>query len=259
MLCATTDLCTFIELRRSYHAALQSAVLETDEKGTPTNADLSEESSVAIASDMLDRIVAGASGVQQTTQILSDAFKTATRSFLEQSLVRSPTLLLENWMIRQAGGPASGDNGPEFILVRRSEPNAANPFDVLANESSDQKTSPTATNGGKPILHAAIFCKWTLSANEGENIRSEAISLTIRNRKGRLPHIVVVTGEPSPTRLASLALGTGDIDCVYHFALHELLESVEEIGSDEAKELMSILTDGKRIKDISDLALDLAV
>ena len=69
----------------------------------------------------------------------------------------------------------------------------------------------------------------------------------------------MVTGEPSPSRLASIAIGTGDIDCVYHFALHELLESVAEAGSDEAKDLMTIMTEGKRLRDISDLPLDLAV
>jgi hypothetical protein len=81
----------------------------------------------------------------------------------------------------------------------------------------------------------------------------------IRNRKGRAPHIVVVTGEPLPSRLASIALGTGDIDCVYHFALHELLETIGAIGSEDAKQLMSIMNDGKRLRDISDLPLDLAV
>lgn len=79
------------------------------------------------------------------------------------------------------------------------------------------------------------------------------------NRKGCLPHIVVVTGEPSPSRLASLAIGTGDMDCVYHFALPELLEAVEECGSDDGKEMMAIMVEGKRLRDISDLPLDLAV
>ena len=51
----------------------------------------------------------------------------------------------------------------------------------------------------------------------------------IRNRKGHLPHIVVVTGEPLPSRLSSIALGTGDIDCVYHFALEELINAVDEM------------------------------
>ena len=33
-----------------------------------------------------------------------------------------------------------------------------------------------------------------------------------------------MTAEPAPSRLAAIALGTGDIDCVYHFALPELLD-----------------------------------
>ena len=78
----------------------------------------------------------------------------------------------------------------------------------------------------------------------------------VRNRKGRLPHVVVVTAEPTPSRLASIALGTGDIDCVYHFALYELQATVEAQGMSDAADM---LADGKRLKDISDLPLDLAV
>lgn len=33
-----------------------------------------------------------------------------------------------------------------------------------------------------------------------------------------------------PSRLASLALGTGDLDTVYHFALPELIEAVAATG-----------------------------
>ena len=49
------------------------------------------------------------------------------------------------------------------------------------------------------------------------------------------------------------------MDCVYHFALPELLEAVEECGSDDGKEMMAIMVEGKRLRDISDLPLDLAV
>ncbi len=62
-----------------------------------------------------------------------------------------------------------------------------------------------------------------------------------------------------PSRIASLALGTGDIDCVYHFALPELEEAVASAEADDAKEMLNILINGKRLKDISDLPLDLAV
>lgn len=113
-------------------------------------------------------------------------------------------------------------------------------------------------NGGKPILHASVSAKFTMRSDRAQNSRTEALNL-IRNRKGRLPHIVVVTAEPMPNRIASLALGTGDIDCVYHFALPELMRAVDEVGSEDAAETLETLVKGKRLKDISDLPLDLSV
>ena len=56
-----------------------------------------------------------------------------------------------------------------------------------------------------------------------------------------------------------MALGTGDIDCVYHFALPELIRAVTELRLDDSANLVKIMVDGKRLKDISDLPLDLAV
>ena len=73
-----------------------------------------------------------------------------------------------------------------------------------------------------------------------------------------MPHAVAVTAEPLPTRLASLALGTGDLDCVYHFALVELLGAVQDTGRDDQWELLSAMVEGRRLRDISDLPLDLA-
>ncbi|MCH5264079.1 MAG: type II restriction endonuclease [Lachnospiraceae bacterium] len=117
-------------------------------------------------------------------------------------------------------------------------------------------------NGGKPILHASVSAKWTMRSDRAQNSRTEALNL-IRNRKGNLPHIMVVTNEPLPSRLASLALGTGDIDCLYHCALYELQEAVKQFGTeygrDDIVESLENLIDGKRLKDISDLPLDLSV
>ena len=118
-----------------------------------------------------------------------------------------------------------------------------------------------------PILHASISCKWTLRSDRGQNARTEALNL-IRNRKGNLPHVVAVIGEPLPTRIASLALGTGDLDCVYHFALHEMQEAIEEIKQRDEKSLDQIrdqeeslqtLVQGRQLRDISDLPFDLAI
>ena len=99
-----------------------------------------------------------------------------------------------------------------------------------------------------------------MRSDRSQNSRTEALNL-MRDRKGRVPHIMVVTAEPSPSRIASLALGTGDIDCVYHVALYELLEAVRKSSSrsrDEAMILLDNMIAGKRLKDISDLPLDLA-
>jgi hypothetical protein len=148
---------------------------------------------------------------------------------------------------------------PDIILVRQPEPDEViNANQFLVDETVSLRSSLRRRNNGLPILHASISCKWTLRSDRAQNARSEALNL-IRNRKGRLPHIAVVTGEPLPSRLASLALGTGDIDCVYHFVLPELVSATEKTGHDDTIHLVKIMTEGKRLRDISDLPLDLAV
>ncbi len=110
----------------------------------------------------------------------------------------------------------------------------------------------------RPFLHASISCKLTLRSDRSQNARTEGLNL-IRNRKGHTPHIVIVTAEPMPTRIASLALGMGDIDCVYHFALHELIAAVHATGNEAVIESLEIMIEGNRLRDIADLPFDLAV
>ena len=45
----------------------------------------------------------------------------------------------------------------------------------------------------------------------------------------------------------------------HFFALPELVASVEELGHGDSAESLKIMISGKRLKDISDLPLDLAV
>jgi hypothetical protein len=68
-----------------------------------------------------------------------------------------------------------------------------------------------------------------------------------------------VMAEPLPTRLASLALGTWDLDCAFHFALPELREAVKKVGGEDQLEMLSGMIDGRRLRDISDLPFDLAI
>ena len=148
---------------------------------------------------------------------------------------------------------------PDVVVYRELyEDDEINEKQKIVDETIGKMADIRKSNGGKPVLHASISAKYTMRSDRAQNSRTEALNL-IRNRKGHLPHIVVVTAEPMPNRLASLAMGTGDIDCVYHFALYELVRAVNEVGSEEAKEILDTLVQGRRLKDISDLPLDMAV
>jgi hypothetical protein len=91
----------------------------------------------------------------------------------------------------------------------------------------------TAT--GFPPLHAAISCKWTIRSDRVQNIRHECLQM-IHHRRGRQPHLVTVTAEALPSRLASIARGTGEVDAVYHVAYDALDVSVASHANPEQKE-----------------------
>jgi len=109
-----------------------------------------------------------------------------------------------------------------------------------------------------PYLHAAIPCKWTLRSDRAQNVRHEAVIL-IRHRRGRLPHIAPVTAEPLPTRLASLARGTAEVDAVYHVALDELRTACEAVGNRKQLEVLNELTTHNRLLDLSELVPTLSI
>ncbi|GAB2638151.1 NgoMIV family type II restriction endonuclease [Nocardia goodfellowii] len=106
-------------------------------------------------------------------------------------------------------------------------------------------------------LHAAVACKWTIRSDRVQNIRHENSNM-IRHRRGRLPHLVTVTAEPLPTRLASIARGTGEVDATYHIAYQELHNSVATHGSLEQREAWDEVTKQGRLLDYRDLAKALA-
>lgn len=128
----------------------------------------------------------------------------------------------------------------------------------------------TGNPGAKDLLHANVSCKWTLRSDRAQNIRTEALTL-MRHRKGPMPHMVVVTLEVVPSRLVSVALGTGEIDCVYHVHVDALEAALRRARSapgiplrrqtaiDDHIKKFELLRNGDRLRDITDLPLDLAV
>ena len=148
---------------------------------------------------------------------------------------------------------------PDVVIIRDPEPDdRINASESIVDDYWARATPLRSANNDLPLLHASVSCKWTIRSDRVQNARSEALNL-MRNRKGRVPHIAVVTGEPLPSRIAAIALGTGDIDCVYHFALPELIDSLKNLPYPDAMELTEIMVEGKRLRDISDLPLDLAI
>ncbi|MBL3575326.1 hypothetical protein JMM61_20430 [Rhodovulum sulfidophilum] len=147
---------------------------------------------------------------------------------------------------------------PDVVVIRHPESDEnINDQGMLVDGSVARRTALRSANGAKATLHASISCKLTIRSDRVQNTRSEALNL-VRNRKGRLPHIVAVTAEPLPSRIAAIALGTGDMDCVYHFALPELVETLRE-QERESLELVETMIEGQRLRDIADLPLDLVI
>ena len=279
------------EARKKYHQALLSnGVLTIDKRGIPSNADSSSKLSINIAHGIAELLMAevhekavgqtsGAKFEQINMNFLSDTFpylqnlrpgkwhiaKLGNRNAIKTSSFSQYEHLeyLSELTKNDARLAASMGNdymvAPDVVIYREPEEDSViNASTTIIDDTVCNLTDIRKCNWGLPILHASISAKWTMRSDRAQNSRTEALGL-IRNRKGRLPHIVVVTGEPMPARLASLALGTGDIDCVYHFDLYELVESVKASQAEDSIELLDILIQGKRLKDISDLPLDLTV
>ena len=103
-----------------------------------------------------------------------------------------------------------------------------------------------------PFLHAAVSCKWTIRSDRVQNIRHECLQM-IRHRRGRQPHLVTVTAEPLPSRLAAIARGTGEVDAVYHVAFSALAQAVERHANDEQRDAWNECVGQRRLLDYTRL------
>lgn len=283
--------------RFHFHERLfETNTLTLTKAGVASNADTSSRGSKAIAGKIVDILVDEHHHTVNTVdkisgQTLGKQFELLTMEFLQETFPHLQNLRPGQWSILQLGNnnrlktsdfeqyehlaylsaltaenaqlaAALGNDylvAPDVVIYRNLyEDEEINAKQYIVDDEISRMADIRKSNGGKPLLHASVSAKYTMRSDRAQNSRTEALNL-IRNRKGHLPHIVVVTAEPMPNRLALLALGTGDIDCVYHFALYELIRAVKEVGSEDAVETLETLVQGKRLKDISDLPLDLAV
>jgi hypothetical protein len=274
------------QLRKAYHEAVCQQVLGY-RVGVPNIADKGSKRSIELARSILIRMGFPPCPKPPEGQRAGALFESLTLDYLQKVFQLLRHLRPGDWTFSVHGDVTAFDQyehltdlaqvlaqhpglratlgdylvKPDIVVGRRPV------SDQQINQDADILKSGTATltplradnfPDPKPILHASISCKWTIRSDRSQNARTEGLNL-IRNRKGNAPHIVIVTAEPLPSRIASVALGTGDVDCVYHMALYELGESVEGIGDETLSEMYNLLVDGKRLRDISDLPFDLAI
>lgn len=278
------------ELRQEYHQRICREIVRTQPSNPPypNFADKTNKASREIAWRILEQI--GYQLLEETQlpgQTAGGRFEEITRDYLEKALEQLQHLRPGKWLYKTGMDISQFDQyehlarlheltesnsdlasvlGSEYIITPDIVVARAPVVDDEINRSSliikgtalAGLTPLRAVNSPRFLLHASISCKWTLRSDRSQNARSEALNL-IRQRKGNTPHIVVVVAEPLPTRIASLAFGTGDIDCVYHFALSELQKAIAEIHNEDQLDLLNMLVEGRRLRDISDLPFDLAV
>ena len=232
-----------------------------EQTGCPNCADKDSVASVGIAVGILQQLGISACGAHTGQSAGSDLEKKVAR-YLESVLPEiSPA---RPWVVFGMDGKKQISDFLQYEhLGRLKTVMEEDKSGLLRVEiGADYLISPDVTvglktNDGPPFLHAAVSCKWTIRSDRVQNIRHEGTILT-RHRRGRQPHVVAVTAEPLPSRLAAIARGTGEVDAVYHIALHELERAVLHFDNQEQLECLGELLDQGRLRDFETLAPTLA-
>ena len=186
----------------------------------PNIADRSSATSLRIASAIFDQL-----GVTRRNnapgQTLGSKFEKAVKQIISRRLPELEST--RDWRVGSRSITEFAQYAHLDQIRRIAEEDAEGT--LQATLGTDYLIRPDVTVGivrrERHHLHAAVSCKWTIRSDRVQNIRHEGVVLT-RHRRGRQPHIVAVTAEPLPSRLAAIARGTGELDCVYHVTLPEL-------------------------------------
>ncbi|MFF8290350.1 NgoMIV family type II restriction endonuclease [Streptomyces sp. NPDC016309] len=250
----------------AWKAASNQKVQEVcGESWAPNISDVDNKTSIRIAKAVLDEL-----GITRKVSANSaDAKEESRGAALENAITaelisKLPLLRPElQWLVERGEDVRSFEQYKHLAGLR--ELLSANPS-LRVTLGTDYQIAPDVTVSlgapGNP-LHAVVSCKWTLRSDRAQNVRHE-FNLLVRSRRGRAPHLVAVTAEPLPSRLASLTRGTGEIDAVYHLAFEETGAAVQEHGAIRHRksepsqlELWQEMTEQNRLKDYNELPKDL--
>jgi hypothetical protein len=221
---APTDLAT---LRKEFHADLCRDVLGVrgGGNGPPvySNADSYQKTSVDFAARLASRLPPAAAPTMKGSEVGS-AFERTVLKFVRGSLELHPAFAIKRMEVgpgRVISDFAQFAHLAELEAVVKAHPELEAtlgghylvkpdlvvswaPFldtelpAVLDPGGPFARLSPSRVDSPGdvlPILHASISCKWSIRSDRVQNTRTEALNL-VRNRKGRTPHIVLVTMKP---------------------------------------------------------------
>lgn len=241
---------------------IAQALLRLRPNGVANVADKDSIQSTAIAARLIELVhgEADVTGLEQSAQTSGTNFEDAVRDLLRAELPRLAGSI--DWSVERG---TAIDRFRQYRhldevaqLVKADETGLLR--DALGTEYlvTPDVTVGRADPSGLAVLHASVSCKWTIRSDRVQNARHEA-NVLVRHRRGHCPHIVVVTAEPLPSRLASIAQGTGEIDCTYHLALPELRQAVEDVGNTGQRQALADLISNNRLADLGDLSAALCI
>lgn len=258
------------DARKDYHRKLQERLWSVRD-GLPSNSDPTSARSVEIG-----RALAEAAGVTVDLPSLDRASLAAelerhTKGFFEAVFPRVGDLDEASWLIETAGGTVEFAQYDHLAATRRS---AANDGQLAALLYSDCTLAPDLFVGrtrppvegmrdavSKPLgqgnlteaaLVGVVVCKWRISGDIGQ----EGVDLLRRPEAGAW-YTSIVTCEPLSARLASIAFAHHG-RYVYHVALRELREVLSRQDWWDSRDLVDLMVDQGRLRDVSDLPGDLA-
>ena len=278
--------------RKEYHKAICTELISyQDGPGVTSSTDKTPTMSGELARRMISRLNCATGRRRLSPDTIRHHFTRLTKTFISQSLSALGRPIVGEWAVFTTGlhmaVDASGRQAtvgdvqgvltayprlrtelnryclitPDIIVARRVRHDDLKRlgWDFLREARKVQPTSASHKAVGYECpLYAVISCNWTIRGSPDEHASVEVLNLC-RNGSGSTPHTMAVTFEPLPNRLASMAFATSDLDCLYHVALWELLEAIDEVGGSDHKEMVQALVQGRRLRDISDLPLDLAI
>ena len=246
------------DARQEYHWSLQQRLWSVS-GGLPSNSDPASRISVEIGFALAEALGATADLPQLDGPAAGVEFERRTERFIENALSCVDEVTQADWRIETGSSIVEFERYDHLNGVRRA---AATNDELGGLLYGDYTLAPGVFVGrklksnhpaslGSAVLSGVVACKWTIP----RDIDQRPINLL---RCPELPagRVAVVTAEPLPGRMASIAIGTGK-PCMYHVALEELQDILAQKRWYESQEMLEIMVDQGRLRDILDLPLNL--